>query len=123
MSEDRTLTISKHEVVLDRMFAEDVWELAFYPQVDFMQYTDEEVLSKLREFSDKAHAWDKMYRDHEQGFRDEDTEEDYEMREKMDKYLSHYPNNLPRLIKEMQDDTYSEQMQNNLEPIDGDEDE
>ena len=29
MSEDRTLTISKHEVVLDRLFAEDVWELAF----------------------------------------------------------------------------------------------
>ena len=29
MSEDRTLTISKHEVVLDRLFAEDVWELSF----------------------------------------------------------------------------------------------
>jgi hypothetical protein len=29
MMEDRTLTISKHEVVIDRMFAEDTWELAF----------------------------------------------------------------------------------------------
>ena len=103
MNSDRTITISKHEMVLDRMFVEDVWELAF-GCVDAGQYTDEEVLSKLREFSDKALAWDNMYQDHEQGFRDEDTEEDYEMREKMDSYLSHYPNHLPRLIKEMEDE-------------------
>jgi hypothetical protein len=106
MNSDRTITISKHEVVLDRMFVEDVWELAFGADAWTKQFTDEEVSSKLREFSDKALAWDNMYEgllppdDNDM----EDTEENYETREKMDKYLSHYPNNLPRLIKEMEDE-------------------
>jgi hypothetical protein len=87
MNSDRTITISKHEVVVDEVFAEDVWELAFGDDAWTKQYTDEEVLSKLREFSDKALAWDNMYEAHNSKDLDEDTEEDYEMREKMDSYL------------------------------------
>ena len=56
-----------------------------------------EVLSKLREFSDKALAWDTMYEDHQEpAVMEDDTQENYEMREKMDNYLDHaeYENNL-----------------------------
>ena len=105
MNSDRTIVISKHEVVLDIMFTEDVWELAFGADAWTKQFTDEEVLSKLREFSDKALAWDTMYEDHQEpAVAEEDTEEDYEMREKMDSYLRRYPNHLPRLVKEMEDE-------------------
>ena len=91
MNSDRTITISKHEVVVDGVFAEDVWELAFGDDAWTKQYTDEEVLSKLREFSDKALAWDTMYEKHSPNWElNEDTEEDYEMREKMDSYLREY---------------------------------
>ena len=87
MSEDRTLTISKHEVVLDRLFAEDVWELAFGDNAFENDYTDEDVLNTLKGYSAKAFAWDTMYEEHMPNDVDEDTEEDYELREKMDTYL------------------------------------
>ena len=88
MSEDRTLTISKHEVVLDRLFAEDVWELAFGDNAWDKGYTDEDVYQKLKEFSHRAFAWDTMYEDHQPpAVEEEDTEENYEMREKMDTYM------------------------------------
>ena len=88
MSEDRTLTISKHEVVLDRLFAEDVWELAFGDNAWENDYPDEDVLHTLKEYSVKALAWDAMYEDHQPPVvEEEDTEENYEMREKMEFYL------------------------------------
>ena len=88
MSEDRTVTISKHEVVLDRLFAEDTWEIAFGDNAWENGYTDEDVYHKLKSFSEKALAWDTMYEDHQSPEIDEeDTEENYEMREKMDTYM------------------------------------
>ena len=62
MSIDRTITISKHEVVLDRLFT-------------------------LKKYELKALAWDAMYEGHQPSNVDEDTEENYEMREKMNTYL------------------------------------
>ena len=88
LSEDRTLTISKHEVVLDRLFAEDVWELAFGDNAFENGYTDEDVLHTLKGYERKALAWDTMYEDHQPPVvEEEDTEENYEMREKMDSFL------------------------------------
>ena len=87
MSEDRTLTISKHEVVLDRLFAEDVWELAFGDNAFENDFTDEDVYHKLKEFSEKALAWDTMYAKHQPNDVDEDTQANYDLREKMDTYL------------------------------------
>ena len=84
---DRTLTISKHEVVLDRSFAEDVWELSFGDNAFENDFTDEDVLHKLKEFSKKAFAWDTMWNEHQPNNTDEDTQEDYDLREKMETYL------------------------------------
>ena len=83
---DKTVTISKHEVVLDRMFAEDTWELAFGDGAWENQYEDEEVYHKLKEYSDKALAWDTMYTGllPPDGNDAEDTQEHYDLREKMD---------------------------------------
>ena len=59
---DRTVTISKHEVVLDRDATEDIWEVAFGADAFEKGYTDQEVLKVLRSFSDKALKLDKALR-------------------------------------------------------------
>ena len=87
---DRTLTISKHEVVLDRSFAEDVWELSFGDNAFENDFTDEDVLHKLKEFSKKALAWDTMYQEAQPDHDDEDTQKNYDLREKMETYLGSY---------------------------------
>jgi hypothetical protein len=87
MSEDRTLTISKHEVVLDRMFAEDTWELAFGDGAWTNQYTDDDVYQKLKEYERKALAWDTMY-DRLLPPDDNDTSPDKYLREKMDALIA-----------------------------------
>ena len=84
---DITIMLSKHEVVLDRMFAEDTWELAFGDDAWENGYTDEDVYHKLKEFTHKAHAWDTMWEEHQPNDEDEDTQADYDLREKMETYL------------------------------------
>ena len=84
---DITIVLSKHEVVLDRMFAEDTWELAFGDNAFENDFTDADVLHKLKEFSHKAHAWDTMWEEHQPNDEDEDTQADYDLREKMETYL------------------------------------
>ena len=84
---DITIVLSKHEVVLDRMFAEDTWELAFGDNAWENDYTDADVLHKLKEFSHKAQAWDTMWEEHQPNDEDEDTQADYDLREKMETYL------------------------------------
>ena len=84
---DITIVLSKHEVVLDRMFAEDTWELAFGDNAWENDYTDADVLHKLKEFSHKALAWDTMWEEHQPNDVDEDTQHDYDLREKMETYL------------------------------------
>ena len=48
------IVLSKHEIVVDREFVEDIFELAFGDDAINKEYTYDEVLVKLREFSDKA---------------------------------------------------------------------
>ena len=79
--------ISKHEVLLDRMFAEDTWEIAFGDDAWHKGYTDEDVYHKLKEYESKALAWDTMWEEHQPNDEDEDTQEDYDLREKMETYL------------------------------------
>ena len=77
--DDKTVKISKQ-------FAEDTWELAFGDDAWNKDYTDEDVSRKLAEYSEKALAWDTMYEKliPPDG---EDTEENYELREKMDEQI------------------------------------
>jgi len=84
---DVSIVLSKHEVVVDRLFAEDVWELAFGDNAWENDYTDADVLQTLKEFSKKALAWDTMWEEHQPNDVDEDTQEDYDLREKMETYL------------------------------------
>ena len=59
--EDRTLTLSKHEVVIDR-----------------------DMLEEIMQYSNKALAWDKFYESIEEPeVIEDDTEENYSLREKM----------------------------------------
>jgi hypothetical protein len=83
---DVTIVLSKHEVVLDRMFAEDTWELAFGDNAFENDFTDADVLHKLKDFSKKALAWDTMYQE-AQPDDNEDTQKNYDLREKMETYL------------------------------------
>jgi len=48
------IVLSKHEMVVDSEFVEDVFELAFGDDAINKGYTYDEVLVQLREFSDKA---------------------------------------------------------------------
>lgn len=87
-----TIILNKHEVVLDRAFAEDTWELAFGDNAWENDYTTYEVWQKLKEYEQKALAWDTMYEEllPPDGNDMDDTEESYELREKMDTYLESY---------------------------------
>ena len=67
--------------------AHDIWEVAFGDDAFMKGYTDEEVICKLMEFSHKALAWDTMWEEHQPNDTDEDTQEDYDLREKMETYL------------------------------------
>ncbi len=71
----------KHEVVLDRMFAEDTWELAFGADAWAREINGDQVYGKLVEYEKKARAWDVMYKDLLP------ADGNYELREKMDNYL------------------------------------
>ena len=88
MSDKFINVIPKNEVIVDRLFAENVWELAFGDNAWNNDYTHQDVLHTLKEYSVKALAWDAMYEDHQPPVvEEEDTEENYEMREKMEFYL------------------------------------
>jgi len=87
MSIDRTMTISKHEVVLNRMFAEDAWELAFGDNAWENGYTDEDVYHTLKSFSEKALAWDMLAESVEFEYPEDDTQYAYDLREKMNTCL------------------------------------
>ena len=49
-------------------------------------FTDADVLHKLKDFSKKALAWDTMYQE-AQPDHNEDTQKNYDLREKMETYL------------------------------------
>jgi hypothetical protein len=79
--------LTKEQLDQVPQIAYDIWEVAFGEDAFQKGYTDEEVLSKLMEFSHKAFAWDTMWEEHQPNDEDEDTQEDYDLREKMETYL------------------------------------
>ena len=87
MSDKFVTVVPKHEVIVDRLFAEDVWELAFGDNAFENGYTHQDVLYTLRDYERKALAWDTMWEEHQPNEDDEDTQEDYDLREKMETYL------------------------------------
>ena len=59
-------------------FSDNAWEDG---------YTDTDVLHTLKEYETKARAWDTMWGEHQPNDVDEDTQADYDLREKMETYL------------------------------------
>tara|TARA_B100000519_G_scaffold160871_1_gene142860 strand:+ start:207 stop:431 length:225 start_codon:yes stop_codon:yes gene_type:complete len=57
MSKDRTVTLSKHEVVLDLDVVESIWEIAFGADAWEKNYSCEEVINCLNEFQKKAYKY------------------------------------------------------------------
>jgi hypothetical protein len=60
MEEDKTITLNKHEVVLDRDFVEEVWELAFGHDAWNKGFNDQEVLDKLKQYEAHALKWEEQ---------------------------------------------------------------
>lgn len=54
MNKDRTVTLSKHEVVLDLDVVESIWEIAFGADAWEKNYSCEEVISRLQDFANKS---------------------------------------------------------------------
>ena len=58
--EDKVITLSKHEVVLNRDFVEEVWQLAYGADAWEREISDEEVLLKLKQFEAHALKWEEQ---------------------------------------------------------------
>ena len=58
--EDRTVHLSKHEVVIDRYAAEDIWEVAFGADAWEREFPDNEVIRVLQSYEKKAHKYDTL---------------------------------------------------------------
>jgi|TARA_B100000579_G_C22223688_1_gene572878 hypothetical protein len=58
--EDKVITLSKHEVVLNRDFVEEVWQLAYGADAWEREISDEEVLQKLKQFEAHALKWEEQ---------------------------------------------------------------
>ena len=56
--EDKVITLSKHDVVLNRDFVEEVWQLAYGADAWEREISDEEVLQKLKQFEAHALKWE-----------------------------------------------------------------
>jgi hypothetical protein len=60
MSKNESVTLDKHEVVLDRDFVEEIWELAFGDDAWNRDFSDEEVLEKLKQYEAHALKWEEQ---------------------------------------------------------------
>jgi hypothetical protein len=87
MSDKFVNVMPKHEVMVDRLFAEDVWELAFGDNAFKNGYTHQDVLHTLRDYERKALAWDMLADSVDFEYPEDDTQYAYDLRETMDTYL------------------------------------
>jgi|TARA_R110000851_G_scaffold304259_2_gene462061 hypothetical protein len=83
----------------NREFIEACYDLAYASSVRVMVKSSEHkqaydyeaglpgVLKVLRDYVDKGFAWDTMWEEHQPNDEDEDTQADYDLREKMENYL------------------------------------
>ena len=60
MSENRTVTLSKHEVVLDIDTVDAIWEIAHGADAWNREFPDNETIKVLRSYEKKAHMYDQM---------------------------------------------------------------
>ena len=58
--EDKVITLSKHEVVLNRDFVEEVWQLAYGADAWEREISDEEFLQNLKQFEAHALKWEEQ---------------------------------------------------------------
>ena len=71
----------------NREFIEACYDLAYGDSEYGYEAGLEGVLKVLRDHSDKSFAWETMLEEHQPDDNDEDTQEDYDLREKMETYL------------------------------------
>ena len=60
MSENSTVTLSKHEVVLDIDTVDAIWEIAHGADAWNREFPDNETIKVLRSYEKKAHMYDQM---------------------------------------------------------------
>jgi hypothetical protein len=60
MSENRTVTLSKHEVVLDLDTVDMIWEIAHGAEAWEREFPDNETIKVLQSFERKAHLYDQL---------------------------------------------------------------
>ena len=60
MSENRTVTLSKHEVVLDIDTVDAIWEIAHGEDGWNREFPDNETIKVLQSYEKKAHMYDQM---------------------------------------------------------------
>jgi hypothetical protein len=60
MSENRTVTLSKHEVVLDIDTVDAIWEVAFGTDAWNREFSDSDVIMALKNYEKKAHMYDQI---------------------------------------------------------------
>ena len=58
--ENRTVTLSKHEVVLDLDTVDMIWEIAHGADGWEREFPDNETIKVLQSFEKKAHMYDQM---------------------------------------------------------------
>tara|TARA_R110000751_G_scaffold72369_1_gene146607 strand:- start:1146 stop:1388 length:243 start_codon:yes stop_codon:yes gene_type:complete len=72
----------------NREFIEACYDLAYaHKQAYDYEAGLPGVLKVLRDYVDKGFAWDTMWEEHQPNDEDEDTQADYDLREKMETYL------------------------------------
>ena len=60
MSENRTVTLSKHEVVLDLDTVDMIWKIAHGAEAWEREFPDNETIKVLQSFEKKAHLYDQI---------------------------------------------------------------
>ncbi len=60
MIENRTVTLSKHEVVLDIDTVDAIWEVAFGADAWNREFSDSDVIMALKNYEKKANMYDQI---------------------------------------------------------------
>ena len=60
MGENRTVTLSKHEVVLDLDTVDMIWEIAHGADAWNRDFPDNETIKDLQRFENKSHLYDQI---------------------------------------------------------------
>ena len=78
---------TEERAMTDKEFIEACYDLAYGDSKIARTFSFQAVLKVLRDYSDKSFAWETMLEEHQPDDDGEDTQEDYDLREKMETYL------------------------------------